>query len=85
MVSSWCLAIIKNLPPKKNRISPLTNPPPNTAGPGEVQHPSITQPLQEGGFGYSPALLTLASLYETGYEPAIQQDAGQAARCLEKN
>lgn len=40
----------------------------------------LARPLEEGGFGYSPALLTLASLYETGYEPAIQQDAGQAAR-----
>ena len=36
--------------------------------------------VEEEGFGYSPALLTLASLYESGYEPAIQQDAGQAAR-----
>ena len=36
--------------------------------------------MQEEGFGYSPALLTLASLYESGYEPAIQQDSGQAAR-----
>ena len=36
--------------------------------------------VQEEGFGYSPALLTLASLYESGYEPAIQQDSGQAAR-----
>ena len=40
----------------------------------------LHQRRQEDGFGYSPALLTLASLYESGYEPAIQQDAVQAAR-----
>jgi hypothetical protein len=36
--------------------------------------------VQEEGFGYSPALLTLASLYESGYERATQQDSGQDAR-----
>lgn len=41
---------------------------------------SISFHFEEEGFGYSPALLTLASLYESGYEPAIQQDPGQAAR-----
>lgn len=40
----------------------------------------LARPIEEEGFGYSPALLTLASLYESGYEPAIQQDSGQAAR-----
>ncbi|CAK9073204.1 Uncharacterized protein SCF082_LOCUS35885 [Durusdinium trenchii] len=40
----------------------------------------LARPVEEDGFGYSPALLTLASLYESGYEPAIQQDAVQAAR-----
>jgi len=37
-------------------------------------------PLDEGGFDYYPALLTLASLSCTGFEPAIEQDKAIAAR-----
>eukprot|EP00933_Yihiella_yeosuensis_P026512 TRINITY_DN20591_c1_g1_i2.p1 TRINITY_DN20591_c1_g1~~TRINITY_DN20591_c1_g1_i2.p1 ORF type:complete len:964 (+),score=232.40 TRINITY_DN20591_c1_g1_i2:96-2894(+) len=40
----------------------------------------LATPVEAGGFGYYPALLTLASLYETGFEPAIQQDGSKAAR-----
>jgi len=37
-------------------------------------------PVDEGGFDYFPALLTLASLSCTGFEPAIEQDKARAAR-----
>ncbi|CAJ1427211.1 unnamed protein product [Effrenium voratum] len=37
--------------------------------------------VKEQGFGFSPALLTLGSLFESGFAPAIDQDAKEAARC----
>mmetsp|Transcript_45942 Transcript_45942/g.103102 ORF Transcript_45942/g.103102 Transcript_45942/m.103102 type:complete len:741 (-) Transcript_45942:201-2423(-) len=40
----------------------------------------LARPEEEGGFGYSPALLTAASLCETGFEPGITKDINQAAR-----
>eukprot|EP00440_Ansanella_granifera_P017790 gb/GFBE01019321.1/.p1 GENE.gb/GFBE01019321.1/~~gb/GFBE01019321.1/.p1 ORF type:complete len:925 (+),score=196.95 gb/GFBE01019321.1/:1-2775(+) len=40
----------------------------------------LSTPEEDGGFGYTPALLTLASLYESGFEPAIEKDGAQAAR-----
>jgi hypothetical protein len=39
----------------------------------------LASPLDEGGFDYYPALLTLASLSATGFEPAIEQDKPKAA------
>jgi len=39
----------------------------------------LGNPLDEGGFDYFPALLTLASLSATGFEPAIEQDRQKAA------
>lgn len=40
----------------------------------------LAAPVVEGGFGYFPALLTLASLYGSGFEPAIEKDEAKAAR-----
>lgn len=40
----------------------------------------LIRPVDAGGFGYFPALLTLASLHSTGFEPAIPQDEALAAR-----
>lgn len=39
----------------------------------------LASPAEAGGFGYFPAWLTLASLFETGFEPAIEQDGSRAA------
>ncbi|CAJ1350024.1 unnamed protein product [Effrenium voratum] len=41
----------------------------------------LARPQEEQGFGFSPALLTLGSLFESGFAPAIDQDAKEAARC----
>lgn len=40
----------------------------------------LAAPVAEGGFDYFPALLTLASLYASGFEPAIAQDEAKACR-----
>lgn len=40
----------------------------------------LASPADTGGFDYFPALLTLASLHATGFEPAISQDEALAAR-----
>lgn len=39
----------------------------------------LAKPTDEGGFGYFPALLTLASLYDTGFEPGIERNGILAA------
>ena len=41
----------------------------------------LAKPVEEEGFGYAPALLTVASLYESGFEPGIARNTPQAARC----
>ena len=41
----------------------------------------LAKPVEEDGFGYAPALLTVASLYESGFEPGIARNMPQAARC----
>mmetsp|Transcript_81854 Transcript_81854/g.162536 ORF Transcript_81854/g.162536 Transcript_81854/m.162536 type:complete len:949 (+) Transcript_81854:65-2911(+) len=38
--------------------------------------------LDDGGYGYFPALLTLASLHGSGFEPGIPRNAARAASCL---
>mmetsp|Transcript_23292 Transcript_23292/g.40967 ORF Transcript_23292/g.40967 Transcript_23292/m.40967 type:complete len:927 (+) Transcript_23292:60-2840(+) len=40
----------------------------------------LASSADEGGFDYFPALLTLASLHATGFEPAIERDDARAAR-----
>jgi len=40
----------------------------------------LVKPVDEGGFGYFPALLTLASLYAAGFEPAIAKDEARASK-----
>lgn len=40
----------------------------------------LASPEEEGGFDYYPAFLTLASLCQTGFEPAIDQDEAKAAK-----
>mmetsp|Transcript_115226 Transcript_115226/g.366263 ORF Transcript_115226/g.366263 Transcript_115226/m.366263 type:complete len:948 (+) Transcript_115226:102-2945(+) len=40
----------------------------------------LAKPIEDGGFNYFPAFLTLASLHEAGFEPAISQDGHKAAR-----
>eukprot|EP00927_Polykrikos_kofoidii_P030791 TRINITY_DN26504_c0_g1_i1.p1 TRINITY_DN26504_c0_g1~~TRINITY_DN26504_c0_g1_i1.p1 ORF type:complete len:1037 (-),score=176.99 TRINITY_DN26504_c0_g1_i1:184-3294(-) len=40
---------------------------------------SLAAPSSDGGFDYFPALLTLASLHEVGFEPGISKDEERAA------